>query len=383
MKMARLLQRRNRIAALVLLAASGAAAIQWHDQVEAAVTALSAEPAKPFLRPDQPVRVTTVALRPLAGEDSYTGIVRPATETTLGFRVAGKLVERLVDVGDAVTAGQVIARLDDTDARLEHEAAEAEVAAAGTDLTRATAALRRNEALFAEGHIAQAALDAARSGAAEAEARLDRAVRSADLAANRLGYTELKSDDAGVVTEVAAEAGQVVAAGQAVVSIAEGKDRDVVFALPEHRRAALDGAAATATIWGDEGPALALSLRDVSPDVDPLGRTYRVRMTLADPDGRAALGRTVTVKLKQGTDAPVASLPLAAVLNDGQGAAVWRLAGEDAVERVPVEIAALDGRLALVRGGLTEGDTVVSLGAHKIDPDRPVRVVETTATPVP
>ena len=123
-----------------------------------------------------------------------------------------------------------------------------------------------------------------------------------------------------------------------------------------------------------------MSLRDISPDVDPAARTYRVRMSLAAPDGAVALGRTMTVTLRALAQAPVAELPLAAVMNDGQGAFVWRLGpDETTVQRVAVEVARLDDSRAQLRGGLAEGDLVISLGAHKIDPGRPVRVVETAA----
>jgi RND family efflux transporter MFP subunit len=296
--------------------------------------------------------------------------------------MAGKLIARMVDVGDRVTAGQILARLDDTDARLELEAAEAEQAAARTDLSRAEAEMARSRDLFAAGHVAQAALDRATSAAAEALSRADRAGQMRALAANRLSYMDLVAESDGIVTGTLAEPGQVVAAGQPVLSLAKGDALDVVFALPEQSRALLETAAASAELWGVSVKEYSLALRDISPDVEPVGRTYRVRMTLTAPDTEAALGRTVTVRLMTSGAQPVAVLPLASVVNDGAGAAVWRLPqGADLVERVPVDLVTIQGEVALVRGGLIEGDTVVSLGAHKIDPSRPVRVVETAATP--
>jgi RND family efflux transporter MFP subunit len=333
-------------------------------------------------RPAQPVRVTRVVFESVGATTSYTGTVRPQHEAALGFRLAGKIVERLVEVGDRVAEGQILARLDDTDARLELEAAEAEEAAARTDLARAEADAVRSRDLFAAGHVAQAALDRATSAAAEARSRAERAERASALAANGLSYTILVAEADVVVTATPAEAGQVVAAGQSVISVARTEALDVVFALPEHDRALLDRVEATAELWGANGKSYALTLRDISPDVDPAGRTYRVRMALVEPDADAALGRTATVRLVTVGAAPAAPLPLAAVLNDGAGPAVWRLLqGTDRVERVPVELVAVDGQVALVRGGLVEGDAVISLGAHKIDPTRPVRVVETAAAP--
>jgi RND family efflux transporter MFP subunit len=300
----------------------------------------------------------------------------------MAFRVAGKIVARMVDVGDAVTAGQVLARMDDTDARLSLASAEAEVIAAQSDLARAVAEADRSKGLYSQGHVTKAALDAVISTKAQAQGRMDRALHQRDQAAHALDYTVLVADVAGVVTAVTAEAGQVVAAGQGVATVARTDAQDVVFALPEQMRPAVEKASATAKVWDDAaGQTYALTLRDISPDVDPVTRTYRVRMALQASDRALALGRTVTVTLAGAASAPVVYLPLAAVMNDGQGASVWRLdAQETSVQRVPVEIAALTEGLAEVRG-LAQGDMIVSLGAQKIDPGRPVRVVETAKVP--
>ena len=133
-------------------------------------------------------------------------------------------------------------------------------------------------------------------------------------------------------------------------------------------------------LWSDTAKIYRLKLRDISPDVDPAARTYRVRMSLVAPDDAVALGRTMIVTLQAPATAPVAQLPLGAVVNDGSGAFVWRLPKDaTAVQRVPVDVTRLDDTSAEVRGGLAEGDLVVSLGAHKLDPARPVHVVETDA----
>jgi RND family efflux transporter MFP subunit len=368
--------------AVLALAAVGTAGYAAQDSLAAWLSVPPTDAPVIAERAAQPVRVTRVVFAAVDLSDSYTGTIRPRHEVPMGFRLPGKLIDRMVDVGDRVSAGQTLARLDDTDARLELEAAEAELAAARIDLSRAKADLARSRGLFAAGHVAQAALDRAASAAAEALSRADRADQMRDLAANRLSYMDLVAEADGIVTGTLAEPGQVVAAGQPVLSLAEGDALDVVFALPEQSRALLETAAARAELWGVPGKDYALTLRDISPDVDPVGRTYRVRMTLTAPDTEAALGRTVTVRLATPGAAPAAILPLASVVNDGAGAAVWRLpSGVDRVERVPVALVTIDGAAALVRGALADGDLIVSLGANKIDPSRPVRVVETAASP--
>lgn len=333
-------------------------------------------------RPAQPVRVTRVAF---AAEDHiarHTGTIRPRQEVALGFRLPGKITARLVELGDAVTAGQIVARLDDADARLELELAEAEATASAIDLTRARADAARAARLFRDGHIAQAALDRATSGEAEAIARADRAVRALSLARNRLDYTVLRADKNGIVTAIPGEVGQVVGAGQPVVTVAEKGAADVVFQLPEQDRALIDAAKARAELWGDAGAPYALTLRDISPDVDPAGRTYRVRMSIDAPDDRAAFGRTVTVELALGAAEPTITLPLAAVMSDGSGATVWRVDPSGTrVEAVPVEVVEVSGQTLRLRGPLADGDTVVSLGVQKIDPARPLRIVETASIP--
>ena len=366
--------------ALVAVVAWGANAEQ--DRLAAFLSPAPETALAPAERPAQPVRVTTVLLAPHRALLSFTGTVRPHNETAIGVRQPGKVVARLVDLGDAATAGETLARLDDTNARLDLTAAEAEVLAASTNLTRAEADAQRSHDLFAGGHIATAALDLAINGEAEARSRLDRAQRAADLAGNRLSYMVLTAEAGGVVTAAVAEVGRVVTTGQPIVSVARLEGLDAVFALPEQMRGALDDATATAQLWDSDGPSYALTLRDVSPDVDAASRTYRVRMTIRDPDASVSLGRTLTITLARKGGVPVARLPLAAVFSDDQDAAVWRLAsGRTQVERVTVRIAALEGGTAMVYGGLLQGDVVVSPGASKIEPSRPMRVVETTALP--
>ncbi len=324
-----------------------------------------AEPLPPSLIP-QPVRVSPIAFEDLRSQARFTGTVRPRHEADLSFRVSGKLLERLVSVGDRVRAGEPIARLDPADAQLDLESAEAEDS--------------RSRRLLAAGHVSQAAHDRVAATTAEARGRAERAMRARDLAANRLDYMVLEASGDGVVTRELAEAGQVIAAGQPVISVARMDQLDVVFALPEQSREILAQQGALARLWDQDTASYPLQLRDVSPDVDPATRTYRVRMGILRPDEHVTLGRTVTITFSLPADRPVAALPLGAVLNDGHGAGVWRLTPDrQNVERVPVEIVALEGKRAMIAGGLREGDLVISLGAHKIDHARPVKVVETTA----
>lgn len=374
------------LAAALGLAGAGALAtgLVTPDRVSAllpreAAGTTAPSPVAPADTP-QPVRVTPVALVPLAVAATYTGTVRPRWEAAMGFRVAGELLGREVEVGDRVLAGDVLARLDPTDLDLARDAAEAEVAAAREGLSEAAAEAARSRALLADGHVPEARTDGAVAAEAEARRRLDQALAGLDVAANQAAYATLRADFAGVVTSAAAEPGQVVAAGQTVVTIARTEALDAVVPLPEHLLGSLAEATATAVLWGEEAaPPRPLTLREVAPDVDPVGRTYAVRLAFDDPDG-VALGRTVTVTLTSPDAGRAAPLPLASIVNVGDGPAVWRVRGERA-ERVPVTVARLTPTEAWVTAPLAPGDLVVALGAHKLDPARPVRVVETVPPP--
>ena len=163
----------------------------------------------------------------------FVGVVRARYETDLGFRVAGKIVTRVVNVGDRVRAGDVVARLDPQDLALQVESAEAELAAATSNLAQGAADLERYTTLKGKGFASIADFDRKKAANDEAEGRLQRAKRALDLARNQLGYADLKADADGVITATLAEPGQVIAIGQAVARIAHRGEKEAVVALPE------------------------------------------------------------------------------------------------------------------------------------------------------
>ncbi len=196
----------------------------------------------------QPARVTTVEFLPLSPTTTYAGTVQPRWEASTGFRVAGKVLTRYVEVGDRVEQGDVLARLDPTDLNLAQGAAHAEVDAAREEFARAEAEASRSQALLAVGLVPQAASGAALASAAEARGRLDRALATLAAASNQSDYAVLRAEAAGVVTAVAVEPGQVVAAGQAIVTVARTDALDAVIPLPEQLLPSLEQAAVTAVL---------------------------------------------------------------------------------------------------------------------------------------
>jgi len=296
-------------------------------------------------------------------EHRYSGEVRAQHETLLAFRVGGKLVERLVDAGARVKAGQPLARLDPADAQLAVTQAEA-------NRTLAAAELKRTQELRAKNFISQAALDAKVSTAQAAEAQ-------AQLARNQAAYTTLKADAAGVIAAVLAEPGQVVSAGQGIFRIARDGAREVAIALPESRIAGLKvGAGATAQLWaGEVGKSYRGRLRELAPAADPATRTFAARVTILDGEANLPLGMTATVSFaRQEREAIV--VPLAAILQQGDQAAVWVVGADNRIAQRPVEIERYDDAGAVLKGGLNPGETIVAAGAFKLVAGEQVRIAE-------
>ncbi len=324
----------------------------------------------------QPVQVMRVEMRPAVRNWSYTGTIRPRFETDQGFRVAGKIVARKVDVGARVTAGQVLAELDPTDLKLALETQEAELMAARSAREQAVASEGRYKTLHAQGHVSKAALDQRVAAADEARARVERAERGVTLARNQFAYATLKAEHAGTITSLSMEVGQVVAVGQPVARVARLDEIEAQVALPEQTLAAVRDAKAEVEIWGGDGRRVPATLRELAPEADRISRTYLARFALQANGTSVDLGRTATVHLGAAGTQLTAQLPLSAVMNDGSGATVWRITDNGTrVSRVAVSITALAKDYALIIGGLADGDQVVTLGAQMLDAAKPVRIV--------
>lgn len=292
-------------------------------------------------------------------ESRYSGEVRARYESVLGFRIGGKLTTRLVDAGTRVKAGQPLARLDPTDARLGAAQAEANAALAAADYKRAMELRDKN-------FVSQAALDARASAARAAEAQ-------AHLAANQASYATLTADASGVVSAVLAEPGQVVAAGQPVFRVARNGEREVAIALPETALATVRvGSPATVTLWAD-GKVFNGKVREIAPSADPATRSFATRISLMGAAPALPLGMSATVSFSRASgDALI--VPLAAIFQQGNRPAVWVIGKDNAVELRPVEVARYEDAGALVSAGLNEGETIVAAGAFKLSAGETVRI---------
>ncbi len=320
----------------------------------------------------RPVLVTKV----LAAQDSaarhYPGLVKPRREADLGFRAAGRVVAREVDVGARVTQGQVIARLDDADIALGVRAAEADLASAEANAAMTAADAARSRTLAAGGWAATAIDDQRQAASRTAAQRVESARAALALARNRLDHTILRAPTDGVVTAVLADRGTVLAEGAPVLRLAESGTLEVEVQLPETALAEVGAAAAQVALWARPEAPVGAKLRELAAAASPGLRTYAARFTLEAPPPWLAIGMSATVMLRAPVPEGLASLPAAALADRGQGPIVWVIEG-DTVKARPVKIMALRQERALVTG-VVPGETIVALGGHKLDPAARIRV---------
>lgn len=305
----------------------------------------------------------------------FPGEVRARYETRLGFRVPGKIVERLVEVGSRVRAGQPIARLDARDLELAAASAKAQVAQFEADKTLAAADLARYRELRAKNFISQAESERRQSLFDTAAARLDAARAQSRQAANQAGYALLAADTAGVITAIEAEAGQVVGAGQTVARLARPGDREIAIAVPESQRELLAGAGEFAvTLNALPGRRWAGRLREVSPAADPATRTYGARISVLQAEDGVELGMSARVELSVLSRDARIELPVAAIYSKDETPNVWLVDAAGTVRLQPVKTGGLAGERVLIDSGLEPGDTVVVAGAQLLRAGERVRV---------
>ena len=348
----------------------------------AAVALTACSRPAPVEDPVRAVKVMTVRRASLQATQEFSGEVRPRIESRLGFRVAGKLVRREVELGQRVQAGQVLARLDPQDYRLAAEAAQAQLGAAVTNRDLAAADFKRFKELREQNFISGAELERREAALKAAQAQVDQAQAQLAAQRNQGSYATLVADVAGVVTAVEAEPGQVVSAGQPVVRVAQDGTRDAVFAVPEDKLGLMrPGSAVEVRIWPGQTQ-LGGHVREVSASADPVTRTYQVKVAL---QGRQPppLGATVSVlpKLKNGDRVAAIKLPTSALRQDGQATAVWVLDPKTmTVQSQAVQIATADGNEAVVAAGLQEGQLVVTAGVHVLSPGQKVTIYRERAS---
>ena len=333
----------------------------------------------PQAEPIRAVKLIEVGGQAVQEAVEYAGEVRAQTESRLGFQVGGKLLRRVVNAGDVVRKGQLLAQLDGTDYVLAAQAAQAQVAAAQTQRDLAQADWQRFSALKEQGFISGVELDRRRANVQAAQAQLEQALAQASAQSNQSAYTRLLATADGVITSVHAEPGQVVAAGSPVVVLAHQGVRDVVVHVPERALSRVKlGQAVQVRLWTQQKNVQGV-VREVGASADPVTRTYVMKVSVqASP--QPALGATANVLMPTKPDVEaqsVVKLPSTAIKEQAGKTVVWHYRRETStVHAVQVQVAGVDGNDVVIAAGLQPGMQLVAAGTHVLTEGQKVSIYQ-------
>jgi len=362
-----LVGRRPRTVAATVLAVAAASLLSSCQRAE--------EQVAPEIRP---VRAMTVAKGAGSGTFTLTGTVQAQSEVNQSFRIDGRMIERTVDVGDTVRPGQLIARLDPQNEESNLQTMRAQVAGANARLLEARSSYDRMRDLVSDAAVSRAQYEQAEAALRSAEAQVDALRGQMELAQNRLGYTRLVSDVAGVVTARGPEPGEIVSAGRMIVQVAREGARDAVFDVPAQiKDSARGNADITVALVSDPKVTAKARVREVSPRADPVTGTFAVRLRIIDPPPTMRLGSTVTGRMQ--LDAvPGAQIPASALVRSDGKTAVWVVdTKQGTVALRNIAVRASDASAVQVESGLNPGDVVVTAGVQALRPGQKVRLIET------
>ena len=333
------------------------------------------EPPQP-----RPVRTVTVEKGAIGDAVQLTGDIRAENEVNLAFRIGGRIIERKGEVGDKVEPDQVLAKLDPQDELNTLRSAQAALTAAQAQQVEAQNTFDRQNHLMERGFTTRANFDAAKQALQTAQARVDDATAQADIAQDRVGFTELKANVEGTITARSAESGQVVQAGQSIFTIARTDGRDAVFDVPAQvLRAAPADATIAIALANDPSVTAKARVRTVSPQADPVTRTFQVRLSLIDHPEAMRLGATVTGRL-QLESANGISIPASALTSTDRKPAVWVVDPQNlTVALRNVEVQRFDPAMAVIASGLEPGEMVVTAGVQALHPGQKVRLLGATS----
>ena len=324
----------------------------------------------------RPVRVVTVEKSEAGTPVSLTGRIEAEDKVNLAFRIAGRLLENNLRVGDRVEAGQVVARLEPQNEQNTLRSAEAGYAAAEAALTQARNHFDRQDTLLKQGWTTRANHDQALKALQTAQAQLDAAQAQLKTAHDLVSFTQLEADAPGVVTALGPRAGAVVQAGQMIATLARKDGRDAVFDVPQQvLRAAPADAEVTVHLANDPSVVAHGRVREVAPQADPVTRTFEVRVGLTDPPPAMLLGATVTGQIEMAAT-PVVDIPASALTRMDQRPAVWIVDPANmTVSPRNVEVLRFDPGTVSVGSGLDTGEIVVTAGVQALHPGQKVRLL--------
>jgi membrane fusion protein, multidrug efflux system len=316
--------------------------------------------------------------------DVYSGDVHARFESQLGFRVAGKIKTRLVDIGNHVEAGQPIAELDPLDLKLQVASATATATSARANRDLAQSEFNRYQALLEKHYISHTQFDTQVNALKAAQAQVQQAEAALSVARNQAEYTTLRADHAGAITAIKAEAGQVVAAGQPIATLARDGAIEVEIAVPENRIAQYHvGSSALIEPWADAGKRLSANVREISPEADPMTRTFSIRVALDDTTDTLRLGQTARVYFVGAASAAQSVVPLTALDQHDGNANVWIVDSRThQVHASPVTIATYREKDAVIDKGVGADAWIVTAGVHKLREGQIVAPIDGVNRPV-
>jgi len=324
----------------------------------------------------RPVRTITVEKREVGIPLVLTGRIESADEASLGFRIAGRMFERTVSVGDRVEAGQIVARLEPQNEMNALRSAQASLAAAQAQLVEASNRYERQAKLLSQGWTTRANYDQAEKSRQTSRAQVDAAEAQVESAHDLVSFTELKADAPGVVTGVGAEPHEVVQAGQMIVRLARHEGRDAVFDVPAQvLRTAESGSEILVHLTDDPKVTAIGRVREVAPQADPTTRTFQVKVGLTDPPEAMRLGGTVTGTLNSSTG-PVLEIPATSLTRTSDRPAVWVVdQNTDTVSLRNVEVARFDPTTVAIAEGIDSGEVIVTAGVQALHPGQKIRIL--------
>jgi multidrug efflux system membrane fusion protein len=324
----------------------------------------------------QPVQAIQTQITSLRQPLKYAGVVKPRYVIDVGFRVAGKMKQRWVNVGETVSQGQKLAVLDSTDFVLNVQNSRAQVAAAQADVDKANIDLKRAKELLQTNTVSKDNYESALNRYNVSQAHLKQAKAALNIAENQSTYAELQADFNGIVTEILAESGQVVNVGQPIVKIARPEEIEVAIQIPEQRLIDLQPhSEMQITLLTAPQNVYRGKIREIAPQADPLTRTYPAKISVLNPDAGLQWGKSATVTFTQNA-ANIISLPLGALVKQQHQTAVWVVDSQGKTHFTPVQIGEfLDGKVAITNG-LQAGQWVVTAGTHKLLENQKVKILQ-------
>ena len=325
--------------------------------------------------PVRPVRTVTAAPTETTEIIELTGHIAAENEASLAFRIAGRLTDRLVNVGDHVETGQELARLDPQDELSALRSAQAAVAGAQARLTQAQATFERQRQLLATGHTPRATFDEATKALSTAQAELDDAEARATNQALRVSWTRLQADAPGTISVVGAQPGEVIQTGQMVVRIARENGRDAVFDVPPRLIREANYSNMTVRLADDPSIDAMGRVREVAAQADPATRTFEVKVGLTDQPAAMRLGSTVTGSIAIESE-PIMTIPASALTSLNGQSAVWIVdPAKLTVSLRTIQTLRFTSDTVLLQHGIETGDIVVTAGVHALHPGQEVRLL--------